>query len=232
MNIYLLQLVGKWISIFVVSIASFFGTITLKEQEIIIDNNNKNKNLNVVNEVVEYTTIKRYTNRLPLNTTKIVVKGENGIIYHNDSTQKVLKEMVPEVIEVGTGPAGEYVGRMTGYGPDCKGCSKVGNVACLTKDKKKFSLINDGIYYEDEEYGEVRILAAALSMFPCGTIIEVNHGYFEKFIGVVLDTGVAMRSALKNDQILMDLAFPSELDPSVGKATRNNVQYSVKRWGW
>ena len=26
---------------------------------------------------------------------------------------------------------------------------------------------------------EVRILAAALSMFPCGTIIEVNHGYFE-----------------------------------------------------
>ena len=43
MNIYLLQLVGKWISIFVVSIASFFGTITLKEQEIIIDNNNKIK---------------------------------------------------------------------------------------------------------------------------------------------------------------------------------------------
>ena len=41
-----------------------------------------------------------------------------------------------------------------------------------------------------------------------------------------------MRSALKRDMILMDLAFDSESNPLVGKATRNNVKYSVKRWGW
>ncbi|NLL45061.1 MAG: hypothetical protein GX247_05295 [Mollicutes bacterium] len=232
MNIYLLQLVGKWISVLVVSIASIYGMFTLNEKEIKIINNNQNKNISVRNELVEYTTIKKYTDRLPSNTMRVVIKGEDGIVSYIDSTKKVLKEMVPEIIEIGTGPEGEFVGRMTGYGPDCVGCSKVGNVACLTKKKKKHSLIYNGIYYEDEEYGKVRILAAALSKFPCGTIIEVEDGYFGKFIGIVLDTGGAMRSALKRDMILMDLAFDSESNPLVGKATRNNVKYSVKRWGW
>ena len=60
MNIYLLQLVGKWISVLVVSIASIYGMFNLNEKEIKIINNNQNKNISVRNELVEYTTIKIY----------------------------------------------------------------------------------------------------------------------------------------------------------------------------
>ena len=44
--------------------------------------------------------------------------------------------MVSEIIEIGTGPLNQYIGTLTGYGPDCPGCSAVGNVACRTREGK------------------------------------------------------------------------------------------------
>lgn len=235
MNIYLLQLVGKWISLFVVSIASFCGSVNLKEEAIDINNTNKNKNLSVVNTLVKYDTITNYTSRLPYKDVKTLVKGEDGIVYKDEfgNIKKTIRPMVSEVVEIGNGPAGKYNGRMTGYGPDCYGCSKVGNVACYTKNHEKHSLIDDGIYYDDEEYGKIRILAAETNVFPCGTIIKVDNGDIEPFIGVVLDSGYAMRSAWQQKQeILIDLAFSTEKDPQVSHATSRSVSYNVKRWGW
>jgi hypothetical protein len=226
--------VGKWISLLVVSIASLFGTIRINDEGIKIENANNNKNLNVINTLVEYETKKKYTNRLPYNTTKITVKGENGVVYLNENgkVMQTIKEVITEVIEIGTGPQGKYSGRLTGYGPDCRGCNSEGYVACFTKERQKHSLINDGIYYDDEEYGKVRILAAETKKFPCGTVIEVRNGNSEPFIGVVLDTGYAMRSAWKNEEILIDLAFSTEKDPEIRKITSRSVAYNVKRWGW
>ena len=235
MSIYLLQLVGKWIGLLVVSLASVCGSIDLKEERFDVENKNKDKNISVINTVVNYKTITKYTNRLPYNDIKVIIEGEDGIIYEDEqgNITKIVREVVDEVVEKGTGPSGHYVGRMTGYGPDCYGCSKVGNVACRTDNGSKHSLINDGIYYDDNEYGEVRILAAETNVFPCGTIIEVDNGRLKPFIGVVLDSGYAMRSAWKEkQQVLIDLAFATEKDPTVSKATSNYTKYDVKRWGW
>ena len=46
MNIYLLQAVGKWLSLIIVSTASLFGLINTDEQETVVSNQNESKNLN------------------------------------------------------------------------------------------------------------------------------------------------------------------------------------------
>lgn len=235
MNIYLLQFVGKWLSLMVVSIASLFGFINVNTETSFIENKNNEKNTSVVNKVIPYETEYQYNKKLPSNVTNTITKGENGVLYVDEKTKEehVLQEPTTELLEVGTGDYGEYVGRLTGYGPDCPGCSSVGNVACFTKNHTNHSLIYDGIYYEDEDYGNVRILAADHLKFPCGTIVLVDNGLTEPFYGVVLDTGSSMRNAWRNEgTVWMDLAFESQEAARNGGITSKNTKYSVQRWGW
>ncbi len=133
------------------------------------------KTSDVTHTIIPYETIRQYNSKLPAGETKITSPGVNGFIVEYGKVKKTIQEPVSEIVEVGTGKAIKYTGIMTGYGPDCKGCSKVGNVACHTKDASKHSLINDGIYYEDDTYGEVRILAAYREVFPCGTMIKITN---------------------------------------------------------
>lgn len=235
MNLYLLQFVGKMLSLIVVSVAALFGGVKVNTVSTSVQNQNKEKNLSVVNKVIEYETEYQYSKKLPSNIQKVLVEGADGISYIDEVTkeEKVLAEPVTEVIEIGTGDYGEYVGRLTSYGPDCPGCSAVGNVACFTKEGKNHSLINDGIYYEDDTYGSVRILAADHIKFPCGTIVLVDTGLSEPFYGVVLDTGSSMRNAWREEgYVWMDLAYESQEAARYGNTTSRNTKYSVQRWGW
>lgn len=231
MNIYLLRLVGKWISLLFVSITSLVGSEVFNERKIAIKNSNAGKSNTPIVELIKYETIIKYNQSLPTGTKKTVVKGIDGIV--SKDQEKLIQEVVNEVIEIGIGKEGNYTGRLTGYGPDCYGCSGVGVVSCRTPDRKRYSLVKDGIIYNDKEYGELRILSATHEIFPCGTIVSVKKGNEEPFLGVVMDTGIAMRNAWKeNKQILFDLAFSTEKDPDIYKATARNVKYEVKRWGW
>jgi hypothetical protein len=47
-----------------------------------------------------------------------------------------------------------------------------------------------------------------------------------------MDTGYSMRNGLENGIIWFDLAFSSENDPNVPRATSYNTKYIVQRWGW
>ena len=60
-----------------------------------------------------------------------------------------------------------FNGKMTGYGPDCKGCG--GGVSCI-----RYNVRNGNIYYNDKDYGKIRILAADKKI-PCGTVIRVSN---------------------------------------------------------
>lgn len=233
MNSYLLHFVGKWISLLVVSITSLFGPYQISNVGTVNTNDNLNKSLNMVHTIVEYETIIKKTSKLPWDMKKVITEGKDGMIYENKENQTVdvIKEVVNEVIEIGIGPSGKYNGRLTAYGADCKGCS--GTTACRLPTKKYHNLNNDGIVYNDTDYGEIRILAATQEVFPCGTIIKVTRESDEPFIGIVLDTGIAMRNAWKNEEkIVIDLAFLSETDSEVRKTTSNNVKYDVLRWSW
>lgn len=225
MNINLLQIIGKYVSLLMVSLLSFFGIDNYNEKLINSNNNLINKNENIVN-AINYETKYIYNSKLPSNVEKIVQKGEYGISYGN----QIIDDSKEEIIEKGTGPYGIFKGRLVGYGPDCPGCSKKGNVACKTADKKIFSLIDDGIYYEDSEFGSVRILATDLNKYPCGTIIRVEKEDGTIFMAVVLD-----RIGTKSETPLFDLAYSSQTDKTVfnaDKLTGRNITFNVQRWGW
>lgn len=232
MNINLLQLVGKWLSLLMFSCVSFFNNYTEKEYK--INNVNSNLDLSVVNEVTDYPVIVKYNSKLPSNVTNSVNEGVVGIIVVSEETkeEQVIQEVVPAVVEKGTGNYGEFNGTLVGYGPDCVGCTGTGNLACKTKQGKVHSLVNDGIYYEDEEYGKVRIVAAATSKFPCGTIVKITKTGKDPFLVVVMDTGATVKNAWAQGNVIMDLAYEKNALASSDGLTGKNIKFSVQRWGW
>ena len=92
-----------------------------------------------------------------------------------------------------------YYGPMTGYGPDCKGC--IGITASGYN-------VRNNIYYNDKEYGKVRIVAADKSL-PFGTIVRIKNLDFYKndVIAIVLDRGSAIGFKKKS---YFDLLYKSE----------------------
>lgn len=115
----------------------------------------------------------------------------------------------------------EFKGTLTGYGPDCPGC--LGMVYC----KPNPNVLNGNIYYNDKQYGKLRILAADYSI-PCGSIIKIENFSFipgNEFYGIVLDRGSAIVG------LTMDLLYPSEAD-TVIIGRQRNIHFTVERWGW
>jgi len=217
----------------IIAIISIIST-TMLTTGVTMNNPTGDKTATIINEVEPFETEYVYADNIPSTADKItLVEGVNGLDYTYDGlTYTHLSDKTNEVIQVGKGKEGLFTGKLTGYGPDCPGCSKVGNVSCLTKNKTRHSLINDGINYNDATYGSVRILAADNTAFPCGTIIKVNNGILDEFYGVVLDSGSTMRNAWRSGNVWIDLAFSSQADAAKGNATSSNTKFSVQRWGW
>ena len=154
-----------------------------------------------------------------------------------EKEEEVVEEVEKETVSVTTSTPDEsndavFVGKMTGYGADCIGCSGVGALSCRAADGSRHTLTENGEYYNDATYGTVRIVAAALDKFPCGTIVKVDHPALGSFYAVVMDTGGSMRNAWTNGYVWMDLAYRTESDPEIYATTSSNTTYSVQRWGW
>lgn len=239
MNIFLLDIIGKWISILFISLISIFGNYN--EQKIVVNNENKNISLNLVTEVINYETVTNYNSSKPSGEKTVITKGIPGYKVSNKETGKIVntKNPVNEVIEIGTYidysnnyntevtklPTIEsFTGKMTSYGGDCYGCS--GNVAHV-----KHNLLTDGFYYNDKTYGKLRILSASRAKFPAGSIVELVLSPNERIYGIVLDTGGDMETAYKKGIIWMDLAFTTQKEAAVF-GTKHNVTYNVKRYGF
>lgn len=233
MDIYLLQLLGNWLSVLLVTLVSFFNIGNYNEEKSDLENLSYTKTATVLNEVVNYKTEYVYnSNKAADSSPEVIREGEYGLIYrYENGDTKVFKNAVNRIVEIGTAKAVKYTGRMTAYTPYCVGCSKVGNVACMAKGKKH-SLITDGQYYVDSDYGKVRIVAAALSAFPCGTIVTIDNGKLPAFNAIVLDTGGSMRQAITKGVVWMDLAYSNKNDSEMRLAGSRNVSYTVRRWGW
>ena len=220
-----------------VSVLTITGLITsgnlISEKKFEVKNLNQTKNSVALTKVLEYDTVKTYNKKIPTGVTITKEEGHNGLAYIDDeNNEQIIESPVNAEIEIGTGKKADYVGKMTGYGADCVGCSGAGTLACKTKNGSYYSLTNDGMTYNDDDYGNVRIIAAALEEFPCGTIIKVDNPNLGTFNAIVLDTGSAMRNAWASGIVHMDLAYVTETDPAIHLTTSSNVKYSVQRWGW
>ena len=124
----------------------------------------------------------------------------------------IKEEKKEKVIQTFSGP-------ITAYGPDCVGCSGI------TASGKN---VRNDIYYNDKEYGKIRIVAADKTL-PFGTIIRISDldVFSEPIIAIVLDRGGAIGF---NRRVYFDLLYPSEKETNFfGK---RNATFEVLRRGY
>ena len=123
-----------------------------------------------------------------------------------------VEEEVSDVLET-------QIGSLSGYGPDCVGCS--GFLA------SGLDVRSGNIYYSDSTYGSVRILAVDKS-YPYGTIVRVKNSRLSEFIGIVLDRGGAVGFGKSH---LFDLLYQTS-----SEALKNEVSYNttfeILRYGY
>lgn len=133
----------------------------------------------------------------------------------NDSTNSSVNEEVEHMTDV----LETHVGSLSGYGPDCYGCS---GILASGLD------VRDGtIYYSDATYGNVRILAGDYT-YPYGTIVRVKNSKISDFIGIVLDRGGAIGFGKSH---LFDLLFPSSQD-ALAYEVSYNTTFEILRYGY
>ena len=171
------------------------------------------------------------------------IGNENVVIVLDDNTQsEVQKEKQEEeennitkldsVIET-------YTGILTGYGPDCTGCGNFNTGKVSTASGYHVSNIVDGaiepaftITYNDEEYGEVRIVAADANI-PFYSIVRITVPHWDSPVtAIVLDRGstVGFENCRSERGCLtqFDLLYPTEAE-SLGKT--RNVTFELLRSG-
>jgi len=158
-------------------------------------------NINGVKSIEAYHMINKYDNR-----------SQTLSVLHVDTMQ--------EAALYGSSMPISFTGQMTAYKPTCTGCT--GRVSCPPRQ----NVTNGNIWFEDNTYGKIRILAADPNI-PCGTIVKITNVTFssEAIIGIVLDRGGAIKGNI------MDFLV-SETDDMDVVGRQYNVNYEVLRWGW
>lgn len=169
-----------------------FGTVGSNKNVTIIANNNFNKMADRTLVLFEEENKKVEVKE------EIVVTPEPNLFYD----RAVIKT------EVGT---------ITGYGPDCAGCSGI---------TASGHNLHESIYYNDLEFGTVRILAADKSI-PFYSIFRVsNIPGMDPFLAIVLDTG---GNVGYGKGTLFDLAHANEQNGVLPKTS--NVTFEMLRSG-
>ncbi len=110
-----------------------------------------------------------------------------------------------------------FYGKLTHYGPDCPLCG--GHLGCNGQDAR-----NGNIYYDDKEYGTVRIVAAS-QILPCGSIIRINVDAYDPdgMYAIVLDRGVSPG--------IIDLLKTSQRAKAPSR-TVNKALFDIVRYGY
>lgn len=124
-----------------------------------------------------------------------------------------------EVLKYGPSTPVRFTGVMTGYGPDCAGCS--GFTGCAPKQNVK----NGNVYFKDNTYGKVRIVASSSSI-PCGSIVKISNSTLSKntITAIVLDRGGAVQGT--------KMDFLEESEKKALRVGKQTVTYEIVRWGW
>lgn len=119
-------------------------------------------------------------------------------------------------------PIATYYGKMTGYGPDCYGCSGI------TASGK--NVLNGNIYYQDKTFGNIRIVAGDRSI-PFGSIIRISGTTIstEPILAIVLDRG-GMIGFQEGKHSYFDLLYETERAATV--VGMQNATFELLRSGY
>lgn len=133
--------------------------------------------------------------------------------------EEVSKKKIVEEEKPVTDVLASHNGKMSGYGPDCRGCR-----GYLSSGK----YVGDGnIYYNDSTYGKVRIVAGDYSL-KFGTIVRVKNSRAGNFLAIVLDRGGSIGFEKK---FMFDLLYPSEAE-ALKDEVSYNVTFEILRYGY
>ena len=110
-----------------------------------------------------------------------------------------------------------FYGTITSYVSYCEGCI---GITASGYD------VRNNIYYEDDDYGTVRIIAADPSL-PFGTIIKISN-IGEDITAIVLDRGdsIGFNNFSQADLLSENLSISYEF----GK--KNNAKFEILRYGF
>ena len=176
------------------------------------ENNETKKEKNISNNKVT-TEIKRQEDN---NKKFESVKKEEVVEKETSEDEKNEVSKTEKVLE-------KLTGSLAGYGPDCAGCT--------TFKTASGRYIGDGqIYYEDKDYGKIRIVAGDKS-YPFGTIVKIsntNYGDNAPIYAIVLDRGGGVGIG---KQFLFDLLFATEKEAAKA-GSRKDVIFEILRLGY
>ncbi len=132
----------------------------------------------------------------------------------NQNAQQMIEEKNKKLDNIIT----TLSGNLTGYVYNCPKCS--GKLACTSS----LDLSNGNVFYYDETYGNVRIVASSNNL-PCGSIItfEKDSISSEPVVAIVLDRGVSGNT--------IDLLVDSNAT-AYNRIGRSKITYNVIRKGW
>ena len=131
-----------------------------------------------------------------------------------EETHIVEEPPVQNTNEMSQDYAGGFNGYLTHYGPDCAGC---GGITASGYD------VRNTIYYNDSQYGQLRIVALSRD-YPLYTVIRMNNYKGGEIYAIVLDRG----GAITGDRI--DLLVSSEAEAS-NLGVQSSVSVDIIRWG-
>lgn len=169
-----------------------------------------------------YMNIFELMHKETVDKERVITFVDSKIIVEENIEEKKeeleVEEATEENVTIQTGVSQNevLVGRMSGYGPDCVGCT--GYLAY-----NSIYVGNGTIYYDDYEYGRIRIVAGDRK-YPFGTIVRIN----DTMNVIVLDRGGAIGIG---KSFLFDLLYPSEYE-----ANQNGIlvdaKFEILRYGF
>lgn len=147
----------------------------------------------------------------PINIKNVAIIKENPYISvtpitYNSIPNDVIADKVITTI----------TGQLTGYGPDCDKCSGI--------TASGMDVRNGNIYYNDQLYGKIRIVAASKN-YKLGTVIRINAPRVsaQPFIAIILDRGVSGNT--------FDLLFDSQSN-AISTGRQRNIEVEILRDGY
>lgn len=221
-------IVGTQLMVGALFLVGLFNSKAEEDMVAVVENNNLSKMADVVNVmfVANTTDTNAFLDNQEKKEEEKVEDKEEVLEEFKEEEEKVEEKVTEEevVVEEPTYIEEEptynvietYTGSLTGYGPNCSGCSG--------KTASGYDVRNTSTY-TDPEFGEVRIVAADKSI-PFYTIVRIsNIPDTDPIIAIVLDNGGAVGFG---KHTLFDLLFPSE---AVAMHKTDNVKFEILRKG-
>lgn len=187
--------------------SGILNSTTLIDDNVVLEDTEDNEE---IKEVEEVESDKDVSSLIVSNTEESTNQTTEDSYVPEETVEEEKK--VTDVLET-------QVGKMSGYGPDCVGCS-----GYLASGK----YVGDGTTtYHDTTYGDVRIVAGDRS-YPFGTIVRINNSKVGSFLAIVLDRGGSIGIGKK---FLFDLLYSSEAEASYDGVSYQ-VTFEILRYGY